>query len=314
MHSIAASGSDVTTLLCVTLPGQCDASDSGSGGGGRPTASGATLLLAGCGSQLHAYALPSGARCAAATVLPNAARVHGLACLAQTRADGRPTLLLAAHGGRHAALVRLLGPPPGAAGGGPWEVVQVADLPRFECWTMCVTLSWQSSSGGDDGSLLLALGLSDNSLQAFSVQLGNDSSIGSSSRSDGVGGGGGGTITPVAPAAAVTHVLHAACSESSLLYSMCLHQRTSSSAGERTRGSSSSSTFDSGSRNSSSSSGGGGWLVAGGTICHEVLVWAAQPPAGLAAAACGGSAALVPPPPAVCQPLMRLGHEGSIHR
>jgi hypothetical protein len=163
--------------------------------------------------------------------------------------------------------------------------------------------SSSSSSGGGGCSLLLAVGLSDNSVQAFTIQLcmppsSTDSTTGSSGRGNG------------SSAARVQPVVHSECSDRCLLYSMALlpqqHGLQEPEKGHQLQKKETS---------SSSGSGGGGrysYLVAAGTIFLDVVVWAA-PAAAAAAAVLDGTQAAAAPQMALV--LFRLkGHEGSIHR
>jgi hypothetical protein len=301
VSSLAYTG-DVTALCVAHLPP-------------LPGGSAATpLLLAGMGSQLHVYALPAGQRCCCAAVLPDATRLHGIAWLPAaaggSAAAERPHLLLAVHGGRHAALLSLLGPTPVAAAGshagGGWEVRVLARLPRLQHWTMDVQLSWAGGvgvggvgsreQGACSGGVHIALGLSNNAVEAFHVSLPP-----SDDRS--------------APdAAAARCLLRAAGRERCLLYSMALLPRRQPSAHSvhsvAHAGHAAAAGEDSERTGSGGGDGGGDtfWLVAGGSVYLDVLVWAtpAMPAAGAAAAAAAGAAAPT---------LLRLqGHEGSIHR
>lgn len=264
-----------------------------------------TLLLAGIGSQLLVYELPSGRLLCCEAALPSAARLHGIAWLpCPAEANGRPVLLVAVHGGRHAALLRLLGPAAAAQDGGDsdsdghasWELQLLTQL-RFLEWTMEVQLA--PSSGC---SAQLAVGLSSNAVQLFAVLCS-------------VGGSGDGTR----PRCALQQLGQVECSERSLLYSMALLPRQQQPCGDN--GSNSSERVN-GSNRGGSSQRDTGWLVAAGTILHDVLVWAVPEPAShpaAAATAVGGSAAqalLVPSERrTVVAPLFRLkGHVGSVHR
>lgn len=301
--SLAFAG-DVTALciaswssdngLQPTLRGDASASC----GAAAAAAPAASVMLAGGGSQLHVFELPSGRRTCCATVLPYSVQVHGIAWLPGTLRGParRPSLLVAVHGGRHAALLRLLGPPqpaPGAAAadgdGDGWEVQPLAQLPPFQHWTLDASLL-RSSGGGDDG-LLLAVGLSDNSVQAFSVE-----------------------VPPSGPAC-VQRALRAACASRCLLYSLALHHQQEQ-AQQPGRSRCSGDAGGGGKR-----SGGCRWLVASGTILRDVLVWATPEVPAASAAGAADTAWLSPglgvlaEPPAQVAPLYRLvGHEGSIHR
>jgi hypothetical protein len=144
MATLAYTG-DVTALLAVALGAHCDSPER------------QWLLLAGLGSQLHAYLLPAGRRLCCQAVLPGGTRVHGVHAVALPSLPG--TVLLAVHGGRHAAVWRL-----DWAGG---RLALLCTLPRLGDWTMDVHLSL----AGGGASALLAVGLSDNSLQVHSVGL-----------------------------------------------------------------------------------------------------------------------------------------------
>ena len=325
--SLAFTG-DVTALCIASLQtsasdGQAIADGGGDSTGGGTPSGAATLLLAGIGSQLHVYHLPSGQRCCCVAVLPDSARVHGISWVQEPAAAAaagsqRPALLLAVHGTRHAALLRLVGPP-AADADGEWRVEPLVQLPRFQPWTMDVQLSladssgtYSSGSGHSSGgcSLLLAVGLSDNSVQAFSIQL-PSSKIGSSGSGGSSSGSG---ISSGSGAARVQPVVHAECSDRCLLYSMALllqqqdgrqlpengHQIQHQEPGSGSGGSTS---------NGSTSSSSGHYLVAAGTIFLDVVVWATP---AASAAPLGDQAAATPK----ASPLLfRLkGHEGSIHR
>lgn len=284
---------DVTALCIARLPGGEGAAVSGGSG-----------VLAGIGSQLHAYSLPSGNRCCCTTVLPDAARLHGIACLPEEAGSAactaaRPALLVAVHGGRHAALLRLLGPAaagsdacassPGVSG---WEVQRLVQLPRFQHWTMDVQLSL----AGSGSAVHLAVGLSSNAVEAFVTQLpaaaGTGSALGSVP----------GQQQQAQPPRA-QRVLHAQGAQRCLLYSMVMLPRQQGDGGGTSAGQGSgrsSSTF---------------WLVAGGTVFLDVLIWATPAAEAPRAAAAAAAAALASPAPAMAATLYRLkGHEGSIHR
>ncbi len=268
-----------------------------------------TLLLAGIGSQLLVYELPSGRLLCCETALPSAARLHGIAWLpCPAEANGRPVLLVAVHGGRHAALLRLLGPAAAAQDGGDsdsdghasWELQLLTQL-RFVEWTTEVQLA--PSSGC---SAQLAVGLSSNAVQLFAVHCSS------------AGGSGGGAP----PRCVLQQLGQVECGDRSLLYSMALLPRQQQQPCGDNCSSSSSARVSSGSSGSSSGRTNTGWLVAAGTILHDVLVWAVPAPAShpaAAATAVGGSAAhalLVPSERrTVVAPLFRLkGHVGSVHR
>ena len=281
-----------------------------------------TLLLAGIGSQLLVYDLPSGRLLCCQTVLPDAARLHGISWLpGPPDASGRPSVLVAVHGGRHAALLRLLGPAAPTAGtvdsGGSavWQLQLLKQL-RFVEWTMEVQLA--ASSGC---SAQLAVGLSSNAVQLFAVHCSS--------------GGGSSGVSASALRCAVQQLGQVECSDRSLLYSMALlpqghhlpqqqqqqqQQLEGGSGGDTSRHAGSSGCSSGGSSQSEAS-----WLVAAGTILHDVLVWAvpapaSSSPAAAAAAPGGGSSvpqAMVVPQAqrAVVAPLFRLrGHVGSVHR
>lgn len=299
---------DCTALALIPLQSQwaADCSQaSGSTDGGSASAAAATaaaadaaaaphLLLAGMGSQLHAYALPSGELACCATVLPDAVRVHGISWLAASPTpDGRLQLLAAVHGGRRAALLRLLGPAHGCSPASGWSVHQLAMLPPFQHWTLDAQLTRAGSSGGSAGSLLLAVGLSSNAVAAFSLEL------------------------QASGECRMQQMAAAECAGRCLLYSLALlpqpaaapaaaGQPQLASQGQRQA------CGEQPQQPGEQQPGAGGarsWLVAAGTILLDVLVW--RTPA--AAAGCTDG-----PPPlhaVVVQPLLLLkGHEGSIHR
>lgn len=285
---------DVTALLCVPqltatsppAPGR-DGSNGSIGSDTPPPpppAPPASLLLAGIGSQLLVYTLPAGRLCGCATVLPDAVRVHGIAALPVPSSSGaRPQVLAAVHGRQHAAFVRLLGPADDDTQSGSdnasWEVQPLLLLPLslHRPWTMDVRLSW---GGAACDTVLLAVGLSSNAVEVFSIR-------------------------PDAPGCPATRVLHAECTDRLLLYSLALAPRpcaTAAAAQQQQRPEQQ--------QQRSGSSGGGGthWLVAAGTILLDVLVWATPE-------AASGGPAVGPDAPTLLAPLLRLkGHEGSIHR
>lgn len=186
MATLAYTG-DVTALLAVDLGTLVDLVTG-------PEAVPQWLLLAGLGSQLHAYLLPAGRRLCCQAVLPGGTRVHGIAAVALPALPG--SVLLAVHGGRHAAVVRL----DWAAGGGG-ALAPLCALPQLDDWTMAVHLSL---AAGSPASALLAVGLSDNSLQVHAVALTD------------------GRRRPL---------LAARGAERSLLYSMALQQRPAAGGG-----------------------------------------------------------------------------------
>ncbi|KAL4446854.1 hypothetical protein ABPG77_008098 [Micractinium sp. CCAP 211/92] len=177
-------------------------------------------------------------------------------------------------------------------------------------------LSWTDaghSDGGNSSSLLLAVGLSNNSVQAFSIRL-----PGAAAGSGGLASG-----RDVQAAPCIVPLVRADCSEICLLYSMSLLHRKQSppqQQGEQRvqqrryhpepgqqqqqqQEPSSQSRPEQAPRGAESSY----WLVAAGTIFLDVLVWATP----LAANSQLAPVAAVREVP----PLLRLqGHEGSIHR
>lgn len=298
-HELMAAGfcGDCTALAVVPLQFALAADSSqplGSDDGGTASAAAAApaaatqLLLAGMGSQLHAYALPSGVLACCTTVLPDAVRVHGISWLpASPTPDGRPQLLAAVHGGRRAALLRLLGPAHGCSPASGWSIQQVALLPPFQHWTLDAQLTRADSSDGSADSLLLAVGLSSNAVAAFSLQV------------------------QASGKCRVRQVMAAECSGRCLLYSLALLPQPAAAppvveqqqlACQRQRQPCGEQPLRVGSSACS-------WLVAAGTILLDVLVW--RTPG--AASGCPGGSPL--PPAVVAQPLLLLkGHEGSIHR
>ena len=270
-----------------------------------------TLFLAGIGSQLLVYDLPSGRLLCCQTVLPDAARLHGISWMpGPPDASGQPSVLVAVHGGRHAALLRLLCPAAQIASTGDrgsragWQLQLLKQL-RFVEWTMEVQLA--ASSGC---SAQMAVGLSSNAVQLFAVHCSS-------------GGGSGGSASALRYA--VQQLGQVECSDRSLLYSMALlpqghhhPQQLQQQQQQQLEG-------GSGGSSGGSSQSEDSWLVAAGTILHDVLVWAVPAPASsspapAAAAPGGGSSvpqALVAPSArrAVVAPLFRLrGHMGSVHR
>eukprot|EP00887_Chlorella_sp_A99_P003684 scaffold7.g3684.t1 len=296
-NSLAYAG-DMTALAAIELGGQ-------------------QLLLAGVGSSLRAYRLPQGDQLCCKVVLPCGIHIHGIRCLALERpGSGRPSpqaALAAVHGDRQAALWRLerstdsAGEPAGAG----WHLDLLCELPRFSHWTMDLSLSSlgsnSSSSGGSGGSgsagkasaaagqhLLMAVGLSDNSVETFLLSC--DLPGGDLAAAGHVAG-------PPLPVL----VQRAESRERCLLYSMHLH--------EQSAGSTSPAADCSNGCGSSCSHGSSRRLwVAAGTIFLDVVVWAAPPLRRPALATADGA---VGPGLAACEAptLLRLkGHEGSIHR
>lgn len=305
-----AASSDVTALCIAGLRNDVGASSPAATAGSSAKA---RLLLAGVGSQLHAFQLPSGVRCCCTTVMPDATRLHGISWLQEGSAEpGCLQLLVAVHGARHAALLRISGPAwagSSSSCSGGWQIQAVARLPRFQHWTMDAQLSWgDAGHGGTGSSILFAVGLSNNSVQAFSIHL--PGSIGSSSRQCGA-------------QPCITPTLLADCSDRCLLYSMsllqrqqgppqqqeqrCAHQQSQQlepqQGGQRQQQQQQEQGSQHPLQQQQGSAGGTYWLVAAGTVFLDVLVWATP------LASAGGAAAHA------VLPLLRLqGHEGSIHR
>lgn len=293
VESLAYAG-DITALAVAHLP-PCAASVAAT-----------AVLLAGVGSQLHVYSLPSGHRCCCAAALPDAARLHGVAWLPEHPAaspGARPQLLVAVHGGRHAALLRLLGPASAAeaASGAEWQLQLLLQLPRFQHWTMDVQLSPvaagnTAASGSATTAVHVAVGLSSNAVDVFSITL---------------------PVEPEHPG--VQRVVHAEGADRCLLYSMSvLPPRQQPQVHGQSSG-----AADSSSDSCASGSGCNGaasramWLVAGGSVFLDVLVWATPACAvSGSTAAVTSAASLGSPAGSVVAPtLYRLkGHEGSIHR
>lgn len=191
------------------------------------------IVLAGIGSQLHAYSLPCGAQLLCQPVLPYGIRLHGIVAALPCGPPDSRLLLLAVHGDRHAAVLAL---DLAAA-----RVLPVCRLPRFHHWTMAAHISAAGQLGGSEGgsrggatglppAVLVAVGLSDNSLQAFRVDISPacfapappSSSIWGAAGSDTAGG-----CWDGGPAAATRaeRLLWVEGAERCLLYSMALHCR-----------------------------------------------------------------------------------------
>jgi hypothetical protein len=247
------------------------------------------VLLAGIGSQVHAFALPGGRHLLSQTALPHGIRVHGAAsCRLPIPGSGRldppsaadDVWLVALHGDRHVAVLAFSPPP---APGGAARLRPLCALPRLPHWTMALHLS----PGDAPGEALLAVGLSNNSVEVYAL----------------AGGGGGGGWAP-------RLLGRRQSAEQCLLYSMHLHRMEEHAAGAE--------------QDAAAAAGCVEYLVAGGTIFLDVVIWAAEVPAGGPAAegcsndrAPGGPAAAdgTPAPPAAPAPvLFRLrGHQGSVH-
>ena len=326
-----AFNGDVTALCIACL----DDGTAATASAASSAAAGTRLLLAGIGSQLHIYELPSGRRRCCAAVLPDSVRVHGISLVPDTVVSddgGSDSLLLAVHGGRHAALLRLSRPhhphhnthSPGA----DWRVDVLLRLPRFQHWTHDVRVVNPGARGGSDGilgpapalapPLLLAVALSDNSLQAFDVAHPALASPNSSSI-NGSGSGSGWTWRRTA---------WAECADRCLLFSAALMWRQRPLAQQQQRGQQNqeqqkqeqgqeegpeTSSSNNNASGGSCSGAGGRWLVAGGTVQLDVVVWAAPDPAPTHASISGGGGGVMEPE--AVPALFRLrGHEGSIYR
>lgn len=344
-----AASSDVTALCIAHLRHDVGTSSYTADAAGSSAET--RLLLAGVGSQLHAFQLPSGECCCCSTVMPDATRLHGISWLQERSTEsGRLQLLAAVHGARHAALLRLCGPALGGSSssssrdavgcdsgtesssrdnsgssncedgnaGAGWQVQVVALLPRFQYWTMDAQLSWTDaghSGGSNSSSLLLAVGLSNNSVQAFSIRL-----PGAAAGGCGLASGGDVQAEPC-----IVPLVRADCSELCLLYSMSLlhrkqgppqqqreHQMQQRShhdePGQQQQQQEQERTSQSHPEQPPRAAEGSYWLAAAGTIFLDVLVWA-TPLAADSQLVPGSEAAREVPP------LLRLqGHEGSIHR
>lgn len=271
--TLACSG-DVTALAVV----EC---------GSDPSRAFSSVILAGIGSQVHAFALPGGGRLLSQAVLPYGIRVHGISTCRTHPCSGsdgaRDAWIVAVHGDRHVALFTftLLGSEVGA------ETIRLRPLrplPRLAHWTMAVHLS----PGVEYGGALLAVGLSNNSLEVYAVD----------------------------PSGGPHRLLgRRQSAEQCLLYSMHLHRLQPAEAGEVEAASSDTVAPRAGSSAAQ-------YLVAGGTVFLDVVIWAAEVsteaasrPAPPTPASNGCRPAAANEAATGLAPLLyRLkGHDGSIH-
>lgn len=172
------------------------------------------LVLAGIGSQVHVYQAsgpPAAAGLCCMTVLPDAARVHGI-CFLEDADDGdadssrTSPVLIAVHGDRHVALLRLAE----SSGGSACRLTQLAMLPRLFHWSMDLHLSRAPGC-----SMLLSVGLSNNSVETYALPV---------SASQHSSNGGKAVASPVLLQCVES-------SERCLLYSMHLQRRDACSSG-----------------------------------------------------------------------------------
>ena len=187
------------------------------------------LVLVGIGAQLHAYALATGELLLQQCVLPYSCRIHGItaaewgpAAADQQQPQAQRQLLLAVHGDRHAVL---LGLNPAAR-----RLAPACQLPRFYDWTVASQLHVGAAgagsavdglAGGGSRPAILAVGLSDNSVEVFRLSL--PANLCSSSTGGASSGGGGGECMAGAAAGTAQRVLRVEGAERCLLFSMALH-------------------------------------------------------------------------------------------
>jgi hypothetical protein len=168
------------------------------------------LVLFGLGAQLHVHLLTSGERLLCQTVLPFGIRIHGIYGI-----EWGQGLLLLVHGDRHVNLVGL--DPAGRT------LRPVCQLPRFYQWTVAV-----HASIAPNGIAVVAVGLSDNSLEAFHLALPPAPAL---APAPAVGatapGGAASSATGLGPAGPLRaeRVLRVESMERCLLFSMALHPR-----------------------------------------------------------------------------------------
>lgn len=249
-QSIAVTG-DVTALTIVDVPT----------GRGSPQ----SILLGSVGSQVHAFNLSDGRHLFTSMALSSGVRVHGMAtCCIPSPSSSHATTWMAIHGGRHVDIVSLC----------PEGISLPCRLPRLLQWTMAISLT---SLPGPQPAAVLAVGLSDNSVEFYLVESVDERAVEASM------------------------LCRAECTVHCLLYSMdvyCQVRGTSeipASSEAETRSIEQAATC----------------MVAGGTIFLDVLVWRATAAIGGRSQARGTDRDQLT---REVHPLYRLkGHQGSIH-
>jgi len=269
IKSSAAVFGDVTSLTLATLPGADGAATE--------------LLLGATGSQLHIFLLPDCQHLFSQTVLPNAARCHGIAtCSLFYPSHTASITLVAVHGDRHVNIFAL----------NPLRIVDqlilVASLPRLISWTMAVSIHpWKETNDCSSNlakHAVVTVGLSDNSVEFYRI---NCSKIEKPTGGGGGRGGGG-----AGNRSSVELMKRVVCTDRCLLYSMDLFLNIQT----------------------------GVCYVAGGTIFLDVVIWkadfenlqkegvAAKGTVNISSSVAAASSSVF------SNVLYRLkGHEGSIH-
>ncbi|KAL4518599.1 hypothetical protein Ndes2437B_g00690 [Nannochloris sp. 'desiccata'] len=223
IKSSAAVFGDVTSLTLATLP--------------HTDGTTTEILLGSTGSQLHLFLLPDCQHLFSQTVLPNAARCHGIAtCSLSSPSQTAFTTLIAVHGDRHVNVFAL---DPSRLSD---QLELVVSLPRLISWTMAVSIyPWKEKNTSNIESIrnaVVAVGLSDNSVELYNINCSRLKKVA------GGGTGGGGR----ANGESVKLIKRVECTDRCLLYSMDLFLNVHT----------------------------GVCYVAGGTIFLDVVIWKAD--------------------------------------